>query len=224
MTDYIFFVLSFVCLAVALGVAKVKEPYIALDESWKYINKINLQEILCYFDKEKKKSNAYIFYDLDYSYDIAFAAERFRISKKQYDDNHSEGNGLSSYFGYISISVIYLFNCSSWVDILCVPVAIILAIIAYVLVVKFANKESLNSLVYVEYKWNDNGDEPYSPEDFESCREYLKNEKDRCFERLNLRSDAYEHALYFEKYHIKMFRWASMFFTLALYLFTSNIL
>lgn len=224
MIDCIVFVLSFIILSIALGIAKVKEPIIIIDEKWTYPSKYDLNEKIRWFDKHRPKGNSYILYDLDYLYDISYAIERYRRAKSLYE-NIKYDSIFQNSFNYFILIVLFIFNCKSLslIEYICIPIAIVLAVITYNLTVKFFNRDWLDdAIVYSEYEWAD--EKPLSPEDFECRRDYLKCEKDRCVWRLNSRADAYEMASYHKKYHDKTFRWASLFFTSAMYLFASNII
>lgn len=220
----IFFVLSYIILAVFLGVAKKKEPLIVIDEKWEYINKLNLQDAICYFAEKKPDKNKNILYQLDNSYEIAFAVERFQRAKRNYDKISHHGYDLQGYIGYAMLLSLHLLTAdlSFWIVWLCIPVAVIGAIVAYKLTVKFLNRDFMYDVVYIEFEWNDN--KALSPENFEKCNDFLKSEKSRCLDRLTSRADAYEQALYLKKYYINIFRWASVFGVITFFSIISNYL
>lgn len=214
----IFFILSYIILAILLGIAKKKEPLIVIDEEWEYLDSFALINAIRYFDEEKTEKNKHILYQFYDSYYIVSAVERFQRAKHNYDNISHNGYDLQGCIGYICLMYLYLLisDPSSLIVWLCIPAAIIIAIIIYQLTVKFSNRNLMRDVIYIEFVWNDN--KAFSPKDFDECYDFLRNEKSRCISRLTERADAYEQALYRKKYYLNVFRWASVFFVFSAYL------
>ena len=213
----VFFVLSYVLLAVFLGVSKKKEPLIEIDEKWECLHPYDVISTLYHYAERVSTKAENLVYEISDSYDIFYASNRYFVAKKNYE-NHRHDTGLQGPFGYATIFIMYVLlnNTIFWQFAVSLLVAIVLSIVSYKLTIKFYSTNTSFDIVYFEYEWSDN--KVLSPKDFEKCRNYFNEEKQRCYERLISRATAYEQALAYEKYNLNAFRWASVFFVIALFL------
>lgn len=209
MIEYIVFLISCSLLAFFLGVSRKKEPLIVVDDDWKYLSMVDIEDSIDFFVDKKPKSNHMIPWEIGDSYEIAFAVKRYEESKHKYDA-YAFSPDWQGYLGFLVLSVIYLTQTtlSNLIPFLLTLLNVFISIVVYQLTVKFYSRNLSKDVVYIEYTIND---PVSSPESFERCYEFLKQEKARCIERLTSRADAYESGLYILKYHINTFRWASTF-------------
>ena len=213
----VFFVLSYVLLAFFLGVSKKKEPLIEIDEKWECLHPYDVISTLYHYAERVSTKAENLVYEISDSYDIFYASNRYFVAKKNYE-NHRHDTDLQGPFGYATIFIMYVLlnNTIFWQFAVSLLVAIVLSIVSYILTIKFYSRNTSFDIVYFEYEWSDN--KVLSPKDFEKCRNYFNEEKQRCYERLISRATAYEQALAYEKYNLNAFRWASVFFVIALFL------
>ena len=211
------FVLSYVLLAFFLGVSKKKEPLIEIDEKWEYLHPHDVISKLYHYAEQGSTKAENLVYEISDSYDIFYASNRCFVAKKNYE-NYSHNTSLQGPFGYVAIFIMYvlLIDIISWQFAVSFLVAIVLSIVSYILTIKFYSRNTSFDIAYLEYEWSDN--KILSPKDFEKCHNYFKDEKQRCYERLISRATAYEQALAYLKYNLNTFRWASVFFVIALFL------